>query len=193
VIAILHGVRKQLSTAKPKKLGAKFEAVFTIRGFGAFTLSRVHVGWTRALLSGAVDYHGTEDVPCLQIVPEQRNRTIDTPNMSQAPSAQAEPMWRWMTDPWTYAIAEDATAMTNLEALRGNPVTEACRWEEDYWELFAGAGPDVSESDARLVPIGCLLATDPSLEPVSRLEIGDGLWRADATDGWQVWRPAGSK
>jgi hypothetical protein len=76
--------------------------------------------------------------------------------------------------------------MTNLDALRGAPITEACRWEEDEWEMFAGAGPDVAEEDARLVPLGCLLASDPSLAAVVDLEVGKGLWR-EPGGAWVPW------
>ena len=68
--------------------------------------------------------------------------------------------------------APTSHAATDLDALRGSPVTEACRWEEDYWELFAGAGPDVPNVEKRVVGLGMLLAADPSLAPILDLKVG---------------------
>lgn len=70
-----------------------------------------------------------------------------------------------------------STAATDLAALRGDRVTEAARWEEGYWELTAGEGPNVPEDEVRIVPLGTLLAADPSLMPVVSLPVGGGLIR----------------
>jgi hypothetical protein len=60
------------------------------------------------------------------------------------------------------------------------------RWDEENWELFAGAGPDVSKDELRVVPLGTLVAADPSLVAVINLEVGAGLWRDDIS-GWHPW------
>lgn len=60
------------------------------------------------------------------------------------------------------------------------------RWEQDEWEMFAGAGPDIAEAERRVVPIGVLLAADPSLLPAVDLRIGTGFWR-DAQSEWHPW------
>ncbi len=51
------------------------------------------------------------------------------------------------------------------------------RWEKDEWEIFAGAGPDITEPERRVVPLGVLLAADPSLVPLStsRLDVVFGV------------------
>ena len=46
-----------------------------------------------------------------------------------------------------------------LQPFAGAETTEAARWEEGYWEIFAGAGPDVPKDEIRDVSIGTLLAT----------------------------------
>ena len=43
------------------------------------------------------------------------------------------------------------------------------------------------EEDARIVPLGTLLAVDPSLEPVMSLSIGKGLWRNADEIYWHQW------
>jgi hypothetical protein len=96
-------------------------------------------------------------------------------------------VWQWLTDPWEYAVPDDSVAITNLDALRGKSITEAVRWEEDQWELFAGAGPDVPRDDMRKVPLGTLLAADPTLTAVLGLEIEQGLLRDPADLVWYDW------
>lgn len=81
-------------------------------------------------------------------------------------------------------------AITDVAALRGDRITEACRWEENEWELFAGAGPDVAKEEMRVVSLGTLLAADSSLEAVLTLTVGTGLWR-DAISDWHPWIPKG--
>lgn len=186
VMAILHSIRNLSTKASRGSLDAKFRSMFDLGTLGSFTLRKARGSWTRSLLLGALDYYGVDDIDAYQIVPEERYRTIDVPNMATNWSATGEPLWKWLHEPWTYPVSKNVTAMTNLDALRGSPITEACRWEADYWELFAGPGPDVSKEDARLVPLGCLLAADPSLAPVVDLEIGKGVRREPGGD-WIPW------
>jgi hypothetical protein len=157
-----------------------------VAGLGSFTLRNVDSSWARELMLGVFDYYQKKDIPALQIVPDQDHWTIDVPNMSIPWSVAEEPVWKWLREPWTYPVREDSTAITDLAALRGDRVTEACRWEEDEWELFAGAGPDVPKDEMRMVALGTLLAADPSLERVVSLTIGTGLWRDDGSD-WHPW------
>jgi hypothetical protein len=96
-----------------------------------------------------------------------------------------------MRESWTYPVRKDSTAITDLAALRGERITEACRWEEDEWELFAGAGPDVGKDETRVVALGMLLAVDPSLDPVVGLTIGTGMWRDDELSEWHAWERRG--
>jgi hypothetical protein len=161
-----------------------------VAGLGSFTLREVDSSWAKELMLGVFDYYQKKDIPALQIVPDQDHRTIDVPNMSVPWSASQEPVWKWLREPWTYPVRQDSTAITDLAALRGERITEACRWEGDEWELFAGAGPDVARDEMRMVALGTLLAVDPSLEPVVSLEIGTGLWRDEASE-WHPWERRG--
>jgi len=38
----------------------------------------------------------------------------------------------------TFPVPSSSTALTDLSALRTEPVAEVARWEENYGELFAG-------------------------------------------------------
>jgi hypothetical protein len=166
--------------------------IFEVAGLGSFSLRKVDNSWTAELMLGAFDYYQKRDIPALQIVPDRAHSTIDIPDMSVPWNATIEPAWRWLHEPWTYPVPEDATATTNLAALRGDRITEVVRWEEDEWEMFAGAGPDVPKDDMRVVPLGSLVAGDRSLDPVVHLVIGEGLWRdPDPDSEWHQWRKRG--
>lgn len=138
---------------------------------------------------GVFDYYQTRDIPAIQIVPDKDHRTIDVPDMSAPWNALAEPVWQWLKEPWIFPVPKESTATTNLAALRGERITEATRWEEDEWEAFAGAGPDVTEEEMRVVALGTLVAADKSLEPIVHLAIGEGLWRdPEAGSEWHPWQ-----
>ena len=102
-------------------------------------------------------------------------------------SASGAPVWQWKHVPWSFSAPRSSTAATNLAALRGERVTEAARWEEDQWELFAGEGPEVLEDEVRLVPLGTLLGADPSLLAVTSLPIGGALIRDPDEGEWEPW------
>jgi hypothetical protein len=172
----------------------KLDGNVSVGGLGTFTLRKTHPSWTSSLLLGAIDYYkdARTTVSAYQLVPDSEHDSLDTPRLDLEWSIKRDPAWRWLNEPWPYPVPSDSTAMTNLNALRGSPVTEATRWEEDHWEMFAGAGPDVAQEDARQVPLGVLLALDPSLKPVTDLQVGAGLWREDADADWNVWLNKGN-
>lgn len=162
--------------------------VFEVSGLGSFTLREVHSSWATELMLGAFDYYQRRDIPALQIVPDKAHWTIDVPDMSVQWSATTEPVWRWLKEPWTYPVPEDATATTDLAALRGERVTEAMRWEEDDWEIFVGDGPNIPKDELRVVPLGSLIGADESVVPVVNLAIGEGLLRdAELRSTWRPW------
>lgn len=170
------------------KKGGKFDSVFEVDELGLFTLKQIHESWSNSLLLGALDFYKISRIDGFQIVPDETHWTFDIPNLEKVWSATAEPIWQWLHEEWAYPVSPKSTATTNLDALRGGRITEAARWEEDEWEIFAGPGPDVDFEDSRVVPLGTLIAADPSLYPVVELEIGKGLWRED-TEGseWNPW------
>lgn len=182
VLTIVNDIAAQLKAHRDQK-------VFEVAGQGSFTLREVHASWTTALLLGALDYYRVRDVPALQIVPDEAHWTVDVPNLTAPWSATTAPVWRWLHAPWTYPIPTDSTATTDLAALRGERVTEAMRWEEDEWEIFAGDGPDVPKDEIRVVPLGTLLGADESLVPIIKLSRGEGLLRDhDPNSCWRPWR-----
>ncbi|HEV2960190.1 MAG TPA: DUF4262 domain-containing protein [Candidatus Angelobacter sp.] len=160
---------------------------FEVGEQGSFTLRKAHASWATEFMRGALDYYDVREVPALQVVPDKAHWTIDVPDLSAPWNANTEPVWRWLHEPWTYPVPEGATAATDLEALRGERVTEAMRWEEGEWEIFVGDGPNIPEDELRMVPLGTLLGADESLVPVVNLAIGEGLLRDDPDSEWRPW------
>jgi len=144
---------------------------------GHFALRRAHASWADRLLLGALDYHSLKQVEAIQVVPPDEGRTIDVADLSRPFDPDIEPVWRCLTEPWPYAMSKDSTVVTNLEAMRGEPVTEGLRRKEGAWELFAGADPDVPQNGVFIVPLAMLVAFDPSLLPFTTLPVGAGLRR----------------
>jgi uncharacterized protein DUF4262 len=180
-VKILNEIAAQLGSHRNRES-------FEIVGMGSFTLRKVHSSWASEIMLGAFDYYEKLDIPALQIVPNKDHWTIDVPDMSVPWNASTEPIWRWLKEPWTFSVPKDSTAATNLAALRGDRITEAMRWEEDEWEMFAGPGPDVTEKEMRVVALGTLVAADESLVPVMNLAIEEGLWRdPDPHSEWHPW------
>jgi hypothetical protein len=160
--------------------------VCVVDPFGSFSFRRCDPSWSSLLMLGANDFYQRTDVPGLQIVPDDEHTTIDVPDMAIPFSPQSFPVWQWLTEPWTFPVPIKSEAVADLDALRGFPVTEACRWEDDYWELFAGSGPNVPKEEKRVVGLGMLIGADPSLAPVLDLKVGDGIWREEDSE-WRIW------
>lgn len=179
ITRVINYIAAQLKSQRDQR-------VFEVAGEGSFTLREVHSSWAAEFMLGAFDYYQKQNIPALQIVPDDAHRTIDVPDMSAPWEATREPVWRWLREPWPYLVPKDATATTNLSALRGDRITEVVRWEEGEWEAFAGAGPDVPKDELRVVPLGVLFAADASLLAMTNLPLGAGLWR-DAVSDWHPW------
>ena len=160
---------------------------YTIEPLGRFSLRKADLSWTRPLMLGAVDFYGNPSVEAWQILPDPAHWTLDIPDMRELWSASGAPVWQWKHVPWSFSAPRSSTAATNLAALRGERVTEAARWEEGQWELFAGEGPEVLEDEVRIVPLGTLLGADPSLLAVTSLPIGGALIRDSDEGEWEPW------
>jgi hypothetical protein len=178
---IIDGVAAKLSAPVEWKT-QKIELV----PLGVFNFRKVHNSWATMLMLGALDFYQTQEIHAFQIEPEEAHQTLDIPDLSKPWNPIEEPAWRWMQENWTYPVSPKSVAITNLDALRGERITEVMRWEEDEWEMFAGSGPDVPQQLRRVVPLGVLLGTDTSLIPAVNLRIGRGFWR-DAASEWHPW------
>jgi hypothetical protein len=167
--------------------GASWEAQFTVSSLGTFSLRHVEPSWLPLLMVGATDYYSARDVSAYQVVPDEGHSTLDIPDLTREFVATREPVWQWLSVDWTSSVSAASKAVTNLDALRGEAITEVARWEEDEWEMFAGPGANVNGDEARVVPLATLLGIDPSLEAVLDVKLGKGLWRAGRGETWQTW------
>lgn len=182
-LKIVNYISNELFTHKISK-----DSLINIDGLGHFTLRECHNSWTKRMLIGAIDYYKKDSLTSVQILPSIENVTIDVPDLSRDWSPLSQPVWCCFEESWELPIPSYSTATTNLRALRGEKVTEASRWEEDEWELFAGSGPDTREEDMRVVPLASLIAVDTSLQAVVSLKIGESIWREDGESEWHVWK-----
>lgn len=177
VLEILWAARRALSTGMASAVAHD--------SLGTFRLERCHASWTAQLLLGALDYHQTDEVPALQLVADADHWTLDIPQMQRPFDPQQEPVWRWLTEAWTHPVPTTSEVATDLNALRGQTITVASRWEDDYWEMFTVPVEEVQEENTRIVPVGWLLSADATLLPALSLRPGDSLYR-DARDApWE--------
>ncbi len=169
------------------KKGDVGELKVLVDDLGSFSLKKAHDSWNKLTMLGVFDYYNTEKITAFQINPDIEHFTLDVPNMTEAWDATKEPVWRWLSEEWTLPIPKQSSATTNLDALRGSLITEVMRWEEDYWEIFSGAGPDIPKEEVRVVPLGTLLGIDESIYSSINLDIGKGIWRDSSNLDWKKW------
>lgn len=181
-VAVVNSIGRKLLA------GGSLEAQERVAGVpGEFCMRTVHGDWLERLMLGATERY--EDVRALQLVPGAKFSTVDVPDTSHSSGPTADGIWRWIDDgQWPYQVPKHSTATTNLRVLRGERATEAARWEEDLWEIFSGAGPEVAPADVRMVPLATLLGADATLRRVTALKVGEAIRRAVDSDEWEVWR-----
>jgi hypothetical protein len=170
------------------KEGARLLETIDLGSLGSFSLRAADTSWTRKLLLGAVSYADLQDPPAFQLLPDAAHQTVDLPEMHKSVTLNSNGVWRWIDAEWTYPFAKRTDVVTNVAALQGNRITEVNIWEDGEWEMFAGAGPEVAPVDIRIVPIGTLIGADASLERITTLKPGDGLWRDSSELVWHEWR-----
>jgi hypothetical protein len=170
------------------KRGVQWKDVsIDLGSLGTFSLSLVHRSWCKLLALDAFDFYNEQEIKALQILPDRKHHTLDIPDLSTEFEGESNPVWQWLTREWDVPIPNDSMAVTNIEVLFGTRATEVMRWEENEWEIYAGAGPDVPKEDMRTVPLAVLTGIDKSLEPAMHLPIGKGLWRDPIALVWNNW------
>ena len=185
VANIFHHVFKEL------KEGVAWRDVsISIDTLGSFSRAPVEQSSCKLLALGAFSYYNEEEIEAFQILPDKNHRTLDVPDLSSEFSTEAHPIWQFLTRECYYRVPDSSMAITNLDVLFGIKATEAMRWEENEWEIFAGAGPDVPKEDLRIVPLAVLIGIDPSLKSLLELTVGTGLWRDDVELVWNKWESA---
>lgn len=181
----IQRIINEIATTLRNDLGLR---EFRLEPLGEFSIRPADSSWAGQLGLAAFDFYSADDLPFMQVLPNADHTTIDIPDMSIPWDPQLEPIWQWLRQPWQFTVPETSTAMTNLPALQGEQITELTRWEQGHWEMFAGPGPDVQPEDARAVPLGTLIANDPTLAQALDLPHGEGLWRSAGETLWHEWK-----
>lgn len=176
-----QAVERNLSEGKMSKDEIQIDSL------GSFSLKPVDTSWSKKLLLGAFDFYSSDNIGALQILPDSEHHTLDIPDMSRKWSVDSEPIWQWLERKWNYKVSSNATVITNIDALKGEPITEIVRTEDDSWEMFAGAGPDIDDKDVRVVPLGTVLGIDESVKAALKIRIDKGLWRESDASKWNNW------
>jgi hypothetical protein len=159
----------------------------TVDTFGSFSFKPVDSSWSKLMILGVFDFYQTNDVKAFQIIPDPDHYTLDIPDMTKEFTASVESVWQWLVREWDYPVPKNSSVVTNLDALMGKAITEVMRCEDNEWEMFAGAGPDVQSEDMLVVSLATILGIDKTLLPAIDLGIGKGLWRETARTGWNNW------
>lgn len=139
--------------------------------------------WSDRLMIGVKGYYGAPKL-ALQVVPRQ-GRTIDTPRTGVPYDIDAAGPFRWLEGEWPYPVPRGSEVMVDVRVTTGAAVTEVGRWEQDYWEMFSVPREEIDKSKARLLPLGVLLATDPTLAAATELAVGESATR-EPGEPWAI-------
>lgn len=148
-------------------------------------LIEMHCSWSKKTALWVYDYFKMDSVKTLQVFPLD-GQLLDVPTMSE-PFDEKDPVWKWLSIDWNIDAPKTAYAITNVQFLRGDTITEVVRFEEGYWEMFVGNTNEVADGDVRVLPLGVMIGIDNSLESAIQLGIGCGLYRDNKETGWKDW------
>lgn len=166
------------------KSGHWVDSEFLLPNNDAYYLTKIDSSWAKKMMLGVYDYYKVDEIIAYQIIPV--DRTMDIPLMSE-PMIPHDPIWKWLDINWDIDAPKNSYVITDIDSLKGKTIVELTRWEENVWEMFSQPGPDVSENEIRTVPLGTILGIDSTLEVITNLAVGQGLWRDHKCSSWQDW------
>lgn len=158
---------------------------FKLNPNDSLDLYNVHHSWSNELMLGAIEHDS--NMKAYQFRPPSLNGFIDVPNMELPLKSSEEPSWKWLIEKWPFQISDKLEAVTNISALKGKALTEACRWDDDEWEIFNGSGPDTPKEDLRIVSLGFLLGHDESLAQIIENNDCPFWFRESGMQPWFKW------
>lgn len=164
--------------------GYQIDSKFFLSEKNTYYLTKVDLSWCKKLMLGVYNYYNLDEIIAYQIIPV--DRTMDTPLMSEAMDPN-DSIWKWLDENLDIDAPKNSYIITDIDSLKGKPIIELTRWEEHVWEMFSQPGTDVRENDIRIVPLGTILGIDATLEVITTLAVGQGLWRDNKYSNWQAW------
>jgi hypothetical protein len=142
----------------------------------------------KRLVVHAAKYYERPAVDAVQAVPSAG--WIDIPRTSLPLDVSIERPWRWLDDEWPFACSPRTRVFTDLRVLRGRPIVEVIHEREagglDSWTMRANATAAVAEAEGRVVPMGTVLAIDPTVALTLYLEPGEFAVRDAPQADWQT-------
>lgn len=162
------------------KLKGMDDSRIELLSYGAVELLDVGNDWVEGLFFGSLDFYGEDFIKFKQIYLHQFKELIDVPNCS-LPLDQS--LWSDSLD----SEYNTYTAVVNKEVLNNEAVLEVMRWEQNEWEMFSYAGPNVPKNNLRIIPLKVCLRADTSLKNSLTLNVGKGAWREKRESKWNEW------
>ncbi|CAM3163338.1 hypothetical protein DRF59_11290 [Chryseobacterium flavum] len=160
---------------------------FSLGELGNFKLQLIDESWSTIMFDGIYDFYKSSKIKVYQIMPDEKHKTLEVPNMSLKFDAKNEPIWKWLTENWIYPISQDSIVFTDVDALFGKKILEIMRWEELEWEMFTSDGTEIPTDKKRVVSFGTILGIDNTIAPAMNLNLEKGLFRDEEELEWNDW------
>lgn len=138
------------------------------------------------MLFGLDDYYDGASKQVLQIVPDKKHFSIDIPDMSVRFSEKREPIWQWLVVDWQFPFPDDSVVVTDMDAMRGKPILEVLRVGETEWQMFHDIRDSYDDEDVQIIPLGTLIAHDPTLLATMNITIDECMSRESEDDDWSL-------
>jgi hypothetical protein len=166
--------------------GEYFNSI-NLEELGTFSILPIDASWSKLLMLGVYDVYKVEKVNAFQIIPDRNHQTLDIPDMTRPFTPTLFPVWRYLVQNWDLNVPITSQVTTNLEFLKGQPLTEIIRWEPDFWEMFHGEAPNIPKEQRRVVSISTIVGIDKTILPALELQIKKGLYRDENEEEWTFW------
>ncbi len=160
---------------------------FNLGILGNFKLQLIDKSWSKVMFDGIYDFYKSSNIKAYQIMPDEKHKTLEVPNMSLKFESKKQPIWQWLTGNWSYPIKQDSIVFTDIDALFGKKILEIMRWEEQEWEMFTSDGTEIPTDQKRAVSFGTILGIDNTIMPAMNLKLEKGLWRNEDKQEWNDW------
>lgn len=182
LVKIFHRIVEKVNSTN----GGFFETI-DLKELGTFSLVPVDDSWSKLLMLGVYDIYNIDKINAFQIIPDEAHFTLDVPDMTKTFSHSNTPVWKYLNSDWDLEIPESSQATTDLDFLKGKPITEIIRWEEDFWEMFHSDGREIPKEQRRVVGISTMLAIDHKILEALKLPLKKGLYRDKNETEWTFW------